>query len=210
MIQVLPAFLEYHTRQGQGPNSKSKRRNDMKSLNHVWLVMLLVLPMFTASASQAQTKTQSKEKSTATSPEADAQKKNLQVYVDLLRKDIRQQKAEVMGAVMVLSAEDAAKFWPIYGEYDAELTKLNDQRVENIKEYARIYNNMTDEKADDLIQKSLAYQKQRAELLAKTYERLKQAVGAVTAARFAQVEQQLLLIIDLQIASSLPVAGQGS
>lgn len=61
-----------------------------------------------------------------------------------------------------------------------------------------------------LIQKSLIYQKQRAELLAKTYDRVKEAVGAITAARFAQVEQQLLLIIDLQIAASLPVVGQGS
>ena len=31
-----------------------------------------------------------------------------------------------------------------------------------------------------------------------------------TAARFAQVENQLLMIIDLQIASSLPVVGEGS
>ena len=132
----------------------------------------------------------------------------MQVYLDLLRKDVRQEKAEIMGAVMVLSADDATKFWPIYSDYDAELTKLNDQRVENIKEYARVYNQMTDEKADELIQKSLAYQKQRAELLAKTYDRVKQAIGAITAARFAQVEHQLLLIIDLQIASSLPVVGQ--
>ena len=144
------------------------------------------------------------------SPEAAAQKKNLQAYVDLLRSDVRQQKAQIMGAVLVLSAGDAAKFWPIYSEYDTELTKLNDQRVENIKEYARTYNEMTDEKADELIQKSLAYQKQRVELLAKTYDRVKQAVGGVTAARFAQIEHQLLLIIDLQITSSLPIVGQGS
>lgn len=69
---------------------------------------------------------------------------------------------------------------------------------------------MTDEKADELIQKSMAYQKQRAELLAQTYNKVKQSLGAVTAARFAMVEHQLLLIIDLQIASSLPVVGQGS
>jgi hypothetical protein len=182
----------------------------MKFLNHVWLVILLVLAVLAASPCRAQTKTQAIEKKAAASPEADAQKKNLQAYVDLLRRDVRQQKAEIMGAVMVLGAVDAAKFWPIYSEYDAELTRLNDQRVENIKEYARSYNQMTDEKADELVQKSLAYQKQRAELLAKTYDRVKQAVGAVTAARFAQVEHQLLLIIDLQIASSLPVVGQGS
>jgi len=109
---------------------------------------------------------------------------------------------------MVLSAGEAAKFWPIYSEYDAELIKLNDQRVANINEYARAYDRMTDEKADDLIQKSLAYQKESAELLAKTYERVKQAVGAITAARFVQIADQLLLIIDLRIASSLPVVGQ--
>ena len=111
---------------------------------------------------------------------------------------------------MLLSADDATKFWPIYSEYDAELSKLNDQRLENIKEYARAYDQMTDDKADELIQKSLAYQKQRAELLAKTYDRVKQALGAITAARFAQVEHQLLLLIDLRIASSLPVVSQGS
>ena len=182
----------------------------MRFLNRMWLLMLLILPMLAVSPCRAQTKTQTTETKTPSSPEADAREKNLQTYVDLLRADVRQQKAEIMGAVMILSADDATKFWPIYSEYDAELTKLNDQRVENIKEYARTYKQMTDEEADELIQKSLAYQKQRAELLAKTYDRVKQALGAVTAARFAQVEQQLLLIIDLQIASSLPVVGEGS
>jgi len=139
----------------------------------------------------------------------ESQETNIRAYVELMRVDVRTKKAAIFTEIMQFNDQQAAKFWPIYSEYDAELTKLNDQRVENIKEYARVYNQMTDEKADELIQKSLAYQKQRAELLAKTYDRVKQAIGAITAARFAQVEHQLLLIIDLQIASSLPVVGQG-
>jgi len=35
-------------------------------------------------------------------------------------------------------------------------------------------------------------------------------LGGVTAARFIQIEDQLLLIIDLQIDSSLPIVGQSS
>ena len=182
----------------------------MKRLNRPWLMAVVILPLLSASISRAQTETEPKDNAVAASPEADNQKKNVQAYIDLLRRDVRQQKAEMMGAVMLLSADDATKFWPIYNDYDSELSKLNDQRVENIKEYARTYNQMTNEKADELIQKSLAYQKQRAELLAKTYGRVKQALGAITAARFAQVEHQLLLILDLQIASSLPVMGEGS
>jgi hypothetical protein len=109
-----------------------------------------------------------------------------------------------------LSAADAAKFWPIYSEYDADLTKVNNLRAANIQEYADSYSEITDAKADQLVQNALAYQKQRSELLDKYYDRVKEALGAVTAARFVQVENQLLLIIDLQIASSLPIVGQGS
>jgi hypothetical protein len=181
----------------------------MKYRNRGLLAVAFSLPMLAASC-WAQTKTPTTETKTVASRADDTQERNVQAYIDLLRTDVRQQKAEIMGAVMVLTAEDAAKFWPIYGEYDAELNKLNNQRVENIKEYARNYTQLTDEKADELIQKSLAYQRQRSELFAKTYDRVKEAVGAITAARFAQVEHQLLLIIDLKIASSLPVVGQGS
>jgi hypothetical protein len=177
----------------------------MKSWNRMLRAPLFVLPMLLAPPGRAQTNTQKVERKAAAAPESDAQKENTEAYIELLRQDVRQQKAEMMGAVMVLSAQDAAKFWPIYNEYDAQLTKLNDLRIENIKEYARNYVEMTDEKADELIQKSLTYQKQRAELLAQTYDKVKQALGAVTAARFVQVEHQLLLIIDLQITSSLPI-----
>ena len=146
----------------------------------------------------------------AASPEADATKKNTDAYIALLRRDVQQEKAEAMGSMMVLSAQDSAKFWPIYSEYDVALNKLNDQRVATIKEYAENYNQMTDEKADELVRKSVEFRKQRAELLAGTYEKVKQALGAITAARFVVVEDQLLLLIDLQIDSSLPIVGQGS
>ena len=139
---------------------------------------------------------------------SETEKKNLQAYIELIRSDVRQQKSQLMGVVMQLSAEDAGKFWPIYSEYDAELTKVNNLRSDNIQEYARTYNAMTDDKADQLIRAALDFQRQRSELLGKYYERVKEALGGITAARFVQVEHQLLLLIDLQIASSLPVVGQ--
>ncbi len=180
----------------------------MKFLNRVLLAILLLLSVFVAPPGRAQTKTPAPEKKAAASPEADARKKNTDAYIALMRRDVRQEKAEIMGSVMELDAQDAAKFWPIYSDYDTQLTKLNDQRVLTIKDYAQNYDQMTDAKADELIQKSIAYQKARAELLAQTYDKMKQALGAITAARFAMVEHQLLSIIDLQIVSSLPVVGQ--
>jgi len=36
-----------------------------------------------------------------------------------MRSDVKQRKAETLAMVMQLSAADAAKFWPIYAQYDA-------------------------------------------------------------------------------------------
>ena len=188
----------------------SERIIDMKPLIRMFLAALFVFVLGAQPSGHAQTTTHKTTSKAATPSEADTQKKNVQSYIDLLRKDVRQQKDEIMGSMMLLSAADAAKFWPIYSDYDVALAKLNDQRIENIKQYAHSYNDLTDEEADRLIQKSVAFQKERAELLAATYEKVKQALGGITAARFAQIEHQLLLIIDLQIDSSLPIVGQGS
>jgi hypothetical protein len=182
----------------------------MKNKKVLWLSFLMIVLFVPAAHGQDNAQAVKSDQQATASPTTDTQQKNIQEYIELLRTNVRQDKAEIMGAVMQLSAGDAAKFWPIYSEYDVELTKVNDQRVANIQEYARNYNQMTDQKADELVQKAINFRKARNELLAKYYERVKQSLGAVTAARFLQVEDQMLLIIDLQIASSLPLASESS
>ena len=181
----------------------------MKTKKTAWILVLTTLAFVPTSWAQESTQPTQAAVEADTPSNSDAQK-NIQEYIELMRSDVRQRKAETLAMVMQLSAADAAKFWPIYAEYDAELKKLNDLRVANIQEYARAYDQMTNQKADELIQKALAYRKQRPELVAKYYERVKQALGATTAARFFQIEDQLLSIIDLQIDSSLPIVGKSS
>lgn len=181
----------------------------MKCVTRVLPAALFVLMMSGAPTLRAQSQAKEAPSKEASPPEADTQKKNIDSYIALMRRDIRQEKSEIMGAMMALNAQDSAKFWPIYSDYDAQLSKLNDQRLANIKEYAQNYDNLTDDEADKLIKNSWMFQQQRQELLGQTYEKVKQALGGVTAARFAMVEHQLLTIIDLKIVSSLPVAGQG-
>ena len=146
----------------------------------------------------------------ATSPagssaSAGTSQQNLAQDIKLLRKDVRAQKQKIMGAAMGLDEAQSKKFWPIYKEYDRELTKLNDVRLGNITAYAQNYSNMTDNKADELVNGAIAYRKKRLDLLANTYDKVRGALGAPLAARFLQVEDTLLSLIDLQIQSNLPL-----
>jgi hypothetical protein len=130
---------------------------------------------------------------------------NLRAYIELLRTDVRRQKTSLIGQVMQFDTDEAAKFWPIYKEYDAELTRIGDDKLAMIKKYANNYENMTDAVADELIREAIQIDQKRHDLKVKYYKRMKDALGAIDAARFLQVENQLLMLIDLQVASSLPV-----
>jgi hypothetical protein len=141
----------------------------------------------------------------ASSASKGTSQQNLAQDIKLLRKDVRNQKQQIMGAAMGLDEEQGKKFWPIYKDYDKQLTKLNDVRLGNIIEYAKTYDTMTENKADELVNGAIAYRKKRIDLLANTYDKVRAALGAPLAARFLQVEDTLLTLIDLQIQSNLPL-----
>jgi len=55
---------------------------------------------------------------------------------------------------------------------------------------------------------ALGLEAKRHALKVSYYDKFKAAVSPKTAARFLQVENQILLILDLQIAASLPLASR--
>jgi hypothetical protein len=136
---------------------------------------------------------------------SETQEQNLRADIELLRSDVRADKTKIMAAVMQLDDKDAAVFWPIYREYESELAKLYDEKVAGILDYADHYLQMTDAKADDLATRALQWESQRTDLKKKYYERFKKALCPIIATRFLQVENQLLMLVDLQVASSLPI-----
>ncbi len=135
----------------------------------------------------------------------DSQAMNLRAYVELLRSDLRSQKIAIITEVMQFTEDEDTKFWPVYREYETELATINDERLALIKEYAASYATMTDEIADRLARGALDLEGRRHALKVKYYDRFKSVVTPKTAARFLQVENQILLLLDLQIAASLPV-----
>ena len=155
----------------------------------------------------AQTKTTPAPKAQAptAAAEPDSRELNMRAYVELLRSDVRAQKVAILTELMEFNEKEDAAFWPIYREYDVELSKINDDRVALIQQYAQNYEAMTDQVADKLAQGVLDLEARRHALKMKYYDRVKTALSPKMAARFLQVENQLLMIIDLQISAALPV-----
>jgi len=133
---------------------------------------------------------------------------NIRAYIELLRTDIRDSKTQIVADVMALDAKQAAKFWPVYKEFEAEYAAVGDKIIAVVRNYTEGYAEMTDAAADQLANQVLSIEQQRNALKKKYYDRFKEGVGAITAARFLQVENQLERINDLKIAAQLPVIGE--
>ena len=140
-----------------------------------------------------------------TLPREEARERNLTAYVELLRSDLRAQKVAVITELMQLTEAEDKVFWPIYREYELEQSRLNDERLAGIETYAKVYDHITPATANDLAVKSLDLEARRTALKKTYYTKLAAVVSAMTAAKALQIENQIQLIIDLQVAASLPV-----
>ncbi len=124
--------------------------------------------------------------------------------IESLRTDMRADKVKIITAAMKFSPEESSAFWPIYEKYEADLSKLNDQRVQLIKSYAEKYDSLTNADAKAMSEKAFDLESRRAQLRKKYFKEFNSKLPATTVARFFQLEHRLDLLVDLQLASELP------
>lgn len=136
---------------------------------------------------------------------SESQVLNTQTYIELLRTDLNAQKRQIVNEAMQLDDKQARIFWPIYNNYEADLDKLADEKLEIVQDYATNFLTMTNEKADELAQRVMALDDQKIALRRKYYDLMKKSLPAILVVRFFQVENQIQLLVDLKIASNLPI-----
>jgi hypothetical protein len=128
--------------------------------------------------------------------------------IQLLRQDIRSQKKQLVAANLTLTEAEATKFWPIYDEYAAEMTKIGDQKYALIKEYAQNFGSLTDAQATSLLDRSLALDEAIAQLRIKYVPIVNKVLPGTKTASFFQIDRRLTTLIDLQLASQIPLVQQ--
>jgi hypothetical protein len=126
-------------------------------------------------------------------------------YIEELRADIRADKTKLISEGLQLDSAQAEKFWPIYRQYETDLSKINDQRLQLIKQYNDAYPVVDQKTAQDLGQRWLDQEGKKVDLQKKYFQEISKAVSPQVAAQFIQLEHRLDLLIDLQVASALPL-----
>ena len=135
----------------------------------------------------------------------EGQEQDVQTLIELMRKDVRADKADIVAKTMELSAEEAALFWPIYKRYEAEGRALGDERLAIITDYAESFDTLTDEKARDLVTRAVALDGKVQALKERYLEEFLAALPAKVVARFYQVDNRINNLIGLELSGQIPL-----
>jgi hypothetical protein len=132
-------------------------------------------------------------------------KGDLDSYIEVMRSDLRTKKMEIIQSNMHFTQQESSAFWPIYRDYEFELRKIFDEEVALIKDYSEHYENLTDEQAKTMLEKVMDIQSKRLAVNRKFVSKFNQALPPRVVARFFQLERRIDLMVDLKLASELPL-----
>ena len=174
------------------------------------LILVTVLLTDTWLLSIPSLHTQAASSGQASAPSSRDNQASIDQSIALLRQDLRSGKKQAIAASLQLSDAEATKFWPVYDQYSAELSKLGDQRCALIKEYANGFGTLTDNQALGLIKRSLSLDEQVSQLRSKYVPIVNQVLPGTKTATFFQIDRYLNTLIDLRVAGSIPVVQEQS
>jgi len=126
-------------------------------------------------------------------------------YVELVREVLSMEKKVAVTEVMQFTNAESGPFWELYNEYNFELYKVHNQRIAVIFDFAESYENMTDEKADELWSAAQAYKKDVLQLQNKYYPKFKKILSAARAVRYLQLENKIDALINAELAYGIPL-----
>lgn len=125
--------------------------------------------------------------------------------IQLLRSNVQSDKNDIIAHNMKFTDTESATFWPIYRDYVRDQEGIADKRLQLITEYAKSIDKMDDLKAKDLAQRMIKVDGDTLNLREKYWPRFEKALGAKRAAKFYQVDNRLSMIINMQLASQIPL-----
>jgi len=163
------------------------------------VIALIVIVLAATNSALAQNSVSAKKDAAKGSIGNDASKASPDDFVELLRKDVRSQKKQIIAENMGLSDAEAEKFWPIYDRYAGELSKIYDTKIALLNDYAENYTSMTGEQAENYIRKRADVEESIMQLRLKYMPAFRKVLSGRETALFYQLDWRLGLAIDVEL-----------
>jgi hypothetical protein len=125
--------------------------------------------------------------------------------MELLRKDLRAKRKELIAANLKLTDSEGERFWPVYDQYIRELIKINDKKFALIQDYAASYGKMSNDDALVFIRQWLDADIASTQLRQKYVPMVAKVLDGKKTATFFQLDRRIAMMLELQVVSQIPL-----
>jgi Spy/CpxP family protein refolding chaperone len=122
-----------------------------------------------------------------------------------VRADIQANRADMMAKNLSLTAEQAAKFWPVYEAYQKEQNVVMDEHLKGIQRFIESFDTLDDAGALALIKAHLDRDAKMTSLRQQALGDFQKVLGTKLAVRAIQIDRRLSLVYQLQIVAKIPL-----
>jgi Spy/CpxP family protein refolding chaperone len=158
----------------------------------------LLVACFVVGSLQAQTPAK---QVSATSPSPASVDSSLTAF----RADMQSSRADIMAKNLSLTADQAAKFWPVFNAYQKEQNVIMDEQLKGIQQYVAGYDSLDDAAALALMKAHLDRDARMNALRQKWLGEFQKVLPGKLAARAMQIDRRLSLVAQLELASRIPL-----
>jgi hypothetical protein len=125
--------------------------------------------------------------------------------IQLMRSDLQSAKNRIIADNMKLTDAESAAFWPIYRDYARDQHVIGDELSTLVTDYAQHCDNMNESTSKELTERMLDIEQKNISVRRDYWPKFEKALGAKRAAKFYQVDNRLSLMVDVQLASQIPL-----
>jgi len=126
-------------------------------------------------------------------------------YIEMERSVLQTERKAVVADAMMFTDDEAKVFWPLYNEYTEKVYAVKTQRVDVIMDYAENYESLSDEKADELMIRTLKIEQDLFKLKSNYYKKFKKILSPSKAVRYFQVENKINAMVYAELALEIPL-----
>jgi Spy/CpxP family protein refolding chaperone len=163
----------------------------MKSTVLAVLALALTAPAWSADPPKAQP-------ATLTTPDMDK-------AVADFRSELMARRADVMAKGLTLTSEQAAKFWPLFDQFQKEQHVVVQEQIAATDSYAKNYAQLSDEGALAYVNALLERDQKMHDMRVKWLAKFKAVIPPAMAARAIQLDRRLGNVTQVQLSQKIPL-----
>lgn len=136
-----------------------------------------------------------------------AAKTSAATNAEILLNKIKADKKLLVASNMNLTDGEAAKFWPLYDEYQKNLDQINKRLGRTITDYAEAFKNgpVPNSTAANLLDEALAVEDDEVALKQSYAQQLSHVLPEAKVARYLQIETKIRSLLKYELAREIPL-----